>query len=405
MARVTGETHDQRITELLGDARVAQVVVREHLERRLRSGDTLRVKFGVDPSRPDLHIGHYVAFRKLRQFQNLGHTVVVIIGDWTAQIGDPSGRSTQRTMLTAEQVNDNARTYLDQLFKVIDVERAEIRHQSEWFGGFDLADVLRLTARYSVAQMLQREDFQKRFDEGASIGIVELLYPLLQAYDSVAVRADVEMGGTDQTFNLLVGRDILREYGLPPQDILTVPLLVGLDGVQKMSKSLDNYVRVAEDPIESFGKLMSIPDTLIETYLRLVTQTPPAEIDTVAHAIATGAMNPRDAKDQLAFTIVADLHGSDAAEQARREFHRVFRERALPTDLAEVRISVPATVQSILLTSGMAASNNEARRLVEQGGVRINDRRISDVQESMNLAEPAILQVGRRRFVRLVPDG
>lgn len=402
---MTVTDRDRRIAALLGDDRVAQVQVREHLERRLRSGDTLRVKFGVDPSRPDLHIGHYVAFRKLRQFQDLGHTVVVIIGDWTAQIGDPTGRSAQRTMLTADAVTENARTYLDQLFRVIDVKRAEIRHQSEWFGGFDLADVLRLTARYSVAQMLQREDFQKRYSEGAAIGIVELLYPLLQAYDSVAVRADVEMGGTDQTFNLLVGRDILREYGHPPQDILTVPLLVGLDGVQKMSKSLDNYVGVVEDPVTSFGKLMSIPDALIERYLQLVTMLPAGEIDGIVHEIASGRLNPRDAKARMALTIVADLHGEAEAERARQEFDRVFRDHALPSEIDDVYVDLPATIQAILVQTGMAGSNNEARRLVEQGGVRLNDERVEASTDEVRLTEPAVLRVGRRRFVRLIPRG
>lgn len=405
MARVITPEDDARIAELLGDGRVAEVHVREHLEHRLRSGDTLRVKFGVDPTRPDLHIGHYVAFRKLRQFQNLGHTVVLVIGDWTAQIGDPSGRSTQRTMLTANEVRDNARTYLDQLFKVIDVERAEIRHQSEWFGSFDLGDVVRLTARYTVAQMLQRDDFQKRYADGASIGIVELLYPLLQAYDSVAVGADVEVGGTDQIFNLLVGRDILRAYGSTPQDILTVPLLVGLDGVQKMSKSLNNYVGVTEDPVTSFGKLMSIPDDLIERYLRLVTQIPFAEVNTIVRQLDSDELNPRDAKDRMAHEIVADLHGSAAADMARREFERVFRDHALPSDIDEFDVEVPATAQSLLLLTGMAMSNNEARRLIEQGGVRLNDRRLQSPHEMVELTEPAVLRVGRRRFVRLIPRG
>ncbi|HEX5165587.1 MAG TPA: tyrosine--tRNA ligase [Thermomicrobiales bacterium] len=394
---------DRLIADLLSDARVALIQVREHLERRLRTGDSLRVKFGVDPSRPDLHIGHYVAFRKLRQFQQLGHTVVIIIGDWTAQIGDPTGRSTQRTMLTAEEVRNNARTYLDQLFRVIDVERAEIRHQSEWFGGFDLADVLRLTARYSVAQMLQREDFQKRIAENTSIGIVELLYPLLQAYDSVAVAADVEIGGTDQTFNLLVGRDIQRASGQPPQDVLTVPLLVGLDGAMKMSKSADNYVGVAEVPVTSFGKLMSIPDRLIEQYYRLVTSVAGDDIDAIVQAMHTGATNPRDVKAILAHTIVADLHGQEAADFAQAEFERVFRDGATPSEIADTLVDLPATIQAILVSTRLATSNNDARRLVEQGGVRLNNEVIDSVTTLISLNEPAILRVGRRRFLRLVP--
>jgi tyrosyl-tRNA synthetase len=400
---MTVPDRDRQIAALLDDDRVAQIQIREHLEGRLRAYEQLRVKFGVDPSRPDLHIGHYVAFRKLRQFQLLGHTVVIIIGDWTAQIGDPTGRSKQRTMLSADEVQRNARTYLDQLFKVIDVEHAEIRHQSEWFGGFDLADVLRLTARYSVAQMLQREDFQKRIADKTAIGIVELLYPLLQAYDSFAVAADVEIGGTDQTFNLLVGRDIQRASGHAPQDVLTVPLLLGIDGVEKMSKSADNYVAIAEDPVTAFGKLMSIPDHLIEPYYRLVTVVPAAEIDGIVSAMDTGATNPRDAKASLAYAIVADLHGPDAAEAARAEFERVFRGGALPGEIAEALVDLPATMVSILVTTGMASSNNEARRLVEQGGVRLNNTVIESASELISLSEPTVLRVGRRRFLWLVP--
>ena len=267
------ESRRSSVTRLLNE-NVATVDVRENLERRLLSGTPLRVKMGFDPSAPDIHLGHYVGLKKMRHFQELGHTIVVIIGDWTAQIGDPSGRSAQRRMLSAEEVRANAQTYLDQFFKVVDEDRAEVRWQSSWFGSFDLADVLRLTSKFTVAQMLQRVDFEKRYASGSPIGIVEFLYPLLQAYDSVAVQSDVEMGGTDQTFNLLVGRDIQREMGQTPQDILTVPILVGIDGEMKMSKSLGNYVGIDENPNDMYGKLMSIPDEVIGMYLRLVSDIP-----------------------------------------------------------------------------------------------------------------------------------
>lgn len=398
----TDVSTDVRVHRLLNE-NVATVHVKANLERKLRSGRPLRVKMGFDPSAPDIHLGHYVGLKKMREFQELGHTIVVIIGDWTAQIGDPSGRSAQRSMLGAEEVRSNAQTYLDQFFKVVDEEHAEIRWQSSWFGSFDLADVLRLTSKFTVAQMLQRDDFEKRYASGSPIGIVEFLYPLLQAYDSVAVQADVEMGGTDQTFNLLVGRDIQREMGQAPQDILTVPILVGLDGEIKMSKSLSNYVGIDEDPNQMYGKLMSIPDTVIETYLRLVSDMPAARIDALVLGMSNGAEHPRDVKDALATDVVRIFHGEDAASAARAEFARVFREHQEPSDMPVVEVQVPATIVSLVLQSGLAASNNEARRLVQQGGVRLNGEKVTNAEENLDLDAPTVLQVGRRRFVRLIP--
>lgn len=400
----TKERMDIDLKQLL-DENVATIHVRENLERKLRSGRPLRVKMGFDPSAPDIHLGHYVGLKKMRQFQELGHTIVVIIGDWTAQIGDPSGRSAQRKMLGPEEVKANAQNYLDQFFKVVDEDRAEIRWQSSWFGSFDLSDVLRLTSKFTVAQMLQRDDFAKRYADGSPIGIVEFLYPLLQAYDSVAVQADVEMGGTDQTFNLLVGRDIQREMGQTPQDILTVPILVGLDGEIKMSKSLNNYVGIDEDPNQMYGKIMSIPDTVIETYLRLVSDIPAARVDEMTQGLADGTAHPRDVKDALATDVVRLFHGGEAAGRAREEFSRIFREHQVPSDMPELAIDVPATIVSLILQAGLAASNNEARRLVQQGGVRLDSVKVTSAEEELNLASPTVLQVGRRRFVRLVPNG
>lgn len=382
---------------------VVDVVVRDDLRQKLLGPRPLRVKLGVDPTRPDIHLGHYVCFRKLKEFQALGHQVVVIIGDWTARIGDPSGRSVQRTMLTAEEVRANAQTYLDQFFKVVDINRAEIVWQSTWFDTFTLEDVIRLTSKYTVARMLDREDFARRYQEGSPISITELLYPLLQAYDSVAIQADVEIGGTDQTFNLLVGRDIMREMGQEPQNILTVPLLVGTDGVQKMSKSLDNYIGVTEPPEEMFGKLMSIPDWVMGDYLRLLTDIPEEEIDAMLAAAERGQVNPRDVKERLAFQIVTDLHGVDAAERAREAFVRVFRRRELPEEMPEIEVPAEGWIVQLIVVAGLAASNNEARRLIAQGGVRLDGKRVDDPELVVRLERPTVIQVGRRRFARLLP--
>jgi len=382
---------------------VVEVVVRDDLRRKLLGERPLRVKLGVDPTRPDIHLGHYVCFRKLREFQALGHQVVVIIGDWTARIGDPSGRSVQRTMLTAEEVRANAQTYLDQFFKVVDINRAEIVWQSTWFDTFTLEDVIRLTSKYTVARMLDREDFARRYQEGSPISITELLYPLLQAYDSAAIQADVEIGGTDQTFNLLVGRDIMREMGQEPQNILTVPLLVGTDGVQKMSKSLDNYIGVTEPPEEMFGKLMSIPDWVLGDYMRLLTDIPDQEIDSMLAAAQAGTLNPRDIKDRLAFQIVADLHGAEAAERARETFDRLFRRRELPEQMPEIEVPAEGWIVQIMIQAGLASSNNEARRLIAQGGVRLDGQRVDDPDLVLRLDRPTVIQIGRRRFARLVP--
>lgn len=396
-------TTDETLIRRLLDDNTETVVVKENLERRLRSGKQLRVKMGFDPSAPDIHIGHYVNMKKLVQFQQLGHKIIIIVGDWTAQIGDPSGRSDQRRMLSAEEVARNAQTYLDQFFMVVDPELAEVRLQSTWFGSFNLADVLRLTARFTVARMLDREDFDTRYNAGSPIAIVEFLYPLMQAYDSVAVQADIEIGGTDQTFNLLVGRDIQREMGQEPQDILTGPLLVGTDGERKMSKSLGNYVGITEPANAMYGKLMSVPDSALEPYLRLVTTFPAEQVDQMAARLAAGDVNPRDIKDQMAANVVSIFHDEAAAEAARVEFNNVFRDHKAPSDLQELEVDLPATIVALLRQTGMAQSNNEARRLVEQGGVRINQERIESTETELDFTEPVVLQAGRLRFARLVP--
>lgn len=386
---------------------VVQVEVRESLERKLRSGRQLRVKMGFDPSAPDIHLGHTIGLRKLRAFQDLGHKVILIVGDWTAQIGDPSGRSAQRRMLSKEEVAANAQTYMDQFFIVVDPDPAkvEVRWQSTWFEMFDLADVLRLTSQFTVAQMLAREDFSNRYSSGSPIAILELLYPLLQAYDSVAVQADVEMGGTDQTFNLLVGRDIQEKMGQAPQDIFTVPILVGTDGVQKMSKSLGNYVGITDPPNEMYGKLMSIPDSALPDYLTLATDLPDDEVAELKVQLESGDVNPRDIKDKMARNVVAQYHSEEDADAASAEFTRVHRGGEVPTEMPEVSVDYPASPVALLRAAGFAGSNNEARRLVTQGGVRIDGERVESADDELSFDGPIVLQAGRRRFARLVPRG
>ena len=379
------------------------VIVRDELREKLLAGSPLRVKLGFDPTRPDIHLGHYTVLRKLREFQQLGHEVIVIIGDWTAMIGDPSGLSVQRQMLEAEEVQKNAQTYLDQVFKVLNAERTKVVRQSSWYGTFTLADVIQLTSKYTVAQMLAREDFAKRFSRGAPIAITEFLYPLLQAYDSVAIRANVEIGGTDQLFNLLVGREIQREMGMEPQHVLTVPILVGADGVQKMSKSLGNYIAITETPREMFGKLMSIPDEIMGDYLRLLTDFSSKEIDRMLAEAASGAVNPRDMKERLALALVTDLHSAEEAEAARAEFDRVFRRHEVPPEIPELSVEREAHIIDLILKTGRANTRNEVRRLIIQGGVKLAGKRIEEPEQVVRIEEPLVLQVGKRHFFQLIP--
>lgn len=379
------------------------------LEQRLRKGPPLRVKLGVDPSRPDLTLGHAVVLRKLRQFQDAGQTAVLIIGDFTARIGDPSGRSETRPMLTEEEIRANAETYLAQAGKVIDVEAAELHGNAEWHARMEMADMLRLTSTATVAQMMEREDFRARIDQGRPISIVELLYPLLQGYDSVAVRADVELGGTDQTFNLLMGREVQRAFGQEPQVVLTMPLLEGIDGVRKMSKSLNNYVGLTEPPDEMFGKLMRIPDRLIARYVRLCTPVSPEEADDIERRLEAGALHPNDAKRRMAREVVDLYHGAGRGERAERRFNVVHREHDVPDDVPDVPIP-DGTVRDgriwlprLLVGLGRAASNAEARRLVEQGGVRLDGEPVDDPEREFEpeALRGSVLQVGRRWFGRL----
>jgi tyrosyl-tRNA synthetase len=372
--------------------RAVEVHVEAHLSTRLERGDRLRVKLGLDPTAPDLHVGHLVVLDTLRMFQEEGHTVVVIIGDYTGLIGDPSGRSETRPMLTEEQIAVNAETYLKQLDLVLDRSQIEVRRNSEWLAALTAADILRLLAKATLQQVLQREDFADRLKAGTPIGAHEILYPFNQAYDSVAIQADVEIGGTDQLFNLLFGREIQKAYGQDPQDIAVFPLVEGTDGTQKMSKSLGNYIGLTEPPEQIYGKTMSLPDRLLEKYVRLVSGLDRARQDAVL------AMKPRDAKAALAFQLVKRLQGEDAARRAEDDFNKKFRKREIPDDIPDHTVSNPSDLIGSLVETGLARSRGDARRLVEQNGVRINGQKAG---LDAVLKDGDVLQAGKRSFVRI----
>jgi tyrosyl-tRNA synthetase len=377
----------------------------------LRSGKKLRLKEGFDPSFPDIHLGHMVALRKLRQFQELGHQVVLIVGDWTAQIGDPSGVSVTRPMLSKAQVEANAETYMKQFFKVVDKDRTEVRWQSEWYGKFTLTEVIQLTSKFTVAQMLAREDFNNRYSTGQPIAITELLYPLLQAYDSVAIRADVEFGGTDQKFNLLVGRELQSMIGQPPQQIFLTPLLVGTDGTQKMSKSLGNYIGVAEPPDDIYGKVMSIPDDLIIQYFELVTDVSDEELEEFRQALTKDTVNPMELKKRLAREIVTQLYDQKAASEAEEHFTKVVQQKEVPEEIKEYHISFKdlsprqmetnsVDISKLLVVIGFAKSRGEANRLIDQGAVSVDGEKTAGHTSHIKMG--SILKVGKRRFAKVI---
>jgi len=393
---------------------VAEIIVADEMAARLRSGQKLRLKEGFDPSSPDIHLGHMVALRKLRQFQELGHQVILIVGDWTAQIGDPSGASITRPMLSPEQVQANAETYMEQFFKVVNKAKTEVRWQSEWFGKFTLGDVIRLTSKFTVAQMLAREDFSNRYRAGQPIAITELLYPLLQAYDSVAIRADVEFGGTDQKFNLLVGRELQTMLGQRPQQVFLTPLLVGTDGTQKMSKSLGNYIGVAEPPDEIYGKVMSIPDSLIIQYFELVTDVPDEELTAFRQELEAGTTNPMTLKKRLAREIVTQLYDPKAAGTAEEHFAKVVQKRELPEEIKECYVSfnklksrsagkVLIDISRLLTEIGLADSRSEANRVISQGGTAIAGETVTNrIVPADMVPSGSIIKVGKRRFAKII---
>ena len=385
---------------------VEEIIVEKEFIERLDSGKPMRLKMGFDPSAPDIHIGHAVGLRKLRQLQELGHKVVLIVGDWTAQIGDPSGRSQTRTMLSADEVNANAQTYLDQFFKIVDRDRTEIRLQSEWFGPFTLANVIELTSKFTVAQILARDDFSKRYSDNHPIAITELLYPLLQAYDSVAIESDVEFGGSDQRFNLLVGRELQQSEGLKPQQCFIMPLLPGTDGVQKMSKSQNNYIGVEEPPNDIYGKVMSIPDTLIVPYFEWLTDVPTPEVDEIKTDLDSGSGNAMELKKRVAGIIVEEYHDTESASSAREFFERTVQGREIPDEipiyaLPPQVITNTLRLSNLLQENGMTSSAGEARRLIDQGAVRLDDKTITQ-NVLVSELKPGVLRVGRRRYLRLV---
>lgn len=372
------------------------------IEKSIKENKPLVVKLGLDPTAPDIHLGHTVPLRKLRLFQEFGHQVVIVIGGFTARIGDPTGKSVTRPPLTKEEVLKNAETYKTQIFKVLDPEKTIVRDNSEWLESMNFADVLRLASSYTVARMMERDDFSKRFKEGRPIGVHEFMYPLMQGHDSVALHADVEFGGTDQTFNLLMGRHLQELEGQEPQVVITMPLLEGLDGIQKMSKSLGNYIGIDEEPKEMYGKAMSIPDELMMRYFMLVTDMPIEEQEDMEKRLESGELHPRDAKMQLARTIVRLYHGEDAALEAEEEFKRVFQQRAMPTDVPEYVMVAPIEpifVPQFCTDAGLTASNGEARRSIKAGAFKVNGEKYTE--ENLKLEDGMIVQVGKRKFVKI----
>lgn len=386
---------------------VVEIIPEEELvkkiEKSLKTSKPLNIKLGCDPSRPDLHIGHSVVIRKLAQFQELGHQAILIIGDFTGMIGDPSGRNATRPALTLEATRINGNSYFEQASKILHKEKTKIVYNSEWLGKMSFEDVIKLASKYTVARMIERDDFTKRFKSGEPISVHEFLYPLAQAMDSVAIESDVELGGTDQKFNLLVGRDIQREYGIEPQVILTMPLLVGTDGVEKMSKSYDNYIGISDEPSQIFGRTLSIPDNLIYQYFELATNVSNQKLAEIKSQLADKTVNPRDVKRELARSLVTMYHNQQAAEIAQQEFDNIFINKGLPDEIEEFSVgdNKEINILDLIILVNFAPSKGEARRLVLQGGVSIDGNKISDVQSSVSVIAGMILKVGKRKFIKL----
>ena len=386
---------------------VAEAIVEQELIELLESGKTLKLKQGFDPSSTDIHLGHAVGLRKLRQFQELGHNVILVVGDWTARIGDPSGQSATRPMLSQDEIEANAKTYMRQFFKVVDKDRTEVRWQSEWYNQFTLDEVIRLTSKFTIAQLLAREDFNRRYSSGNPISLAEMLYPLLQAHDSVAIQADVEFGGTDQKFNCLLGRELQQVMGQPPQQILLVPLLVGTDGSQKMSKSLNNQIGIDDSHQEMYGKVMSIPDSAMIDYFELVTDVPSEEITSFQSQLSTHSINPMIVKKRLAYEIVKQFHGKQAADEAEQEFASVFQRRGIPGQIPECAFAATCAgdemyhvdIAPTLVQQGLVKSKSELRRLLAQGAIELDGCTVSS---NIVSAHPgSILKIGKRNYVRI----
>ena len=379
-----------------------EVIIKIDLEKKLNSGKKLRIKLGCDPSRPDLHLGHSVVLRKLKEFQGLGHRVVFIIGDYTGMIGDPSGKSKTRPALSKKDVKKNAESYFEQVGKILDIKKTEIRYNSEWFSKLNFEDILKLLSKFTVARILERDDFSKRLKSGIDIAASEIMYPVMQAYDSIMIEADVEIGGTDQKFNMLAGRDLQRKMNMPEQNVLTCPLLVGLDGKEKMSKSLDNYISITEEPNSMFGKIMSISDEMIFYYFKLLTNISENELQQIKIDLKDPSKNPRDLKVKLAKNIIEIYHNKKSAEKAEEEFNKIFRDKQKPSDIESCKLQTTSyKLVDLLVETKLSGSTSDARRLVQQGGVKIDDVVQKDFDESIKVKNGMIVQVGKRKFVKI----
>lgn len=383
----------------------AEIIVDEEfkkkLEKSVAENKPLRCKLGIDPSAPDLHLGHAVVLHKLRQFQDLGHHIIIILGDFTGRVGDPTGRSEMRKQLTEEEVMANARTYREQIFLILDPDRTEMVYNSEWLAKLNFADVIQLASTLTVARMMEREDFAKRYQENIAISIHEFFYPLMQGYDSIAIRADIEFGATEQKFNLLMGRHLQREYGHEPQVAFTMPILVGTDGVQKMSKSLGNYIGINESPDQIYGKAMSISDDAMPEYFRLATTLPSAEVNSILNDLENGKIHPRDVKMRLAREIVSLYHDSRAAKVAEEQFRQVFQKRGMPSEMSSYEFTAPVNIVAVMVDSGLAPSKSEARRLIQQNGVKIDGETVGSIDLELTEKKEQVLKVGKRKFARI----
>jgi len=380
---------------------IAEIIDEKSLKEKLKSGKKLRIKYGVDPTRPDIHIGHAVSMWKLKALQDAGHTIIFLIGDYTTKIGDPSGRNTTRPMLSDAEIKVNAASYFEQASKILDLDKAEVRYNSEWLAKLTFNDILQIAGKFTVAQIIERDDFEKRLKSGNDVGLHEMFYPLMQAYDSVILKADVEFGGTDQKFNILAGRDLQKKMGQAPQDVILVKLLVGTDGKVKMSKSVDNYIGITEEPNSIFGKTMSIPDNMVIEYFTLATLLSMKEVAKIEDELKSGA-NPRDLKMKLAGEIVELYYGKEAAKAAREEFINVFSNKALPSDIPEVKIEEGSyELPAFLVRLGAVSSNSEARRLIEQGGLKIDETRITDWKSPIGVKSGMLVQAGKMKYYRI----
>jgi len=372
------------------------------LAKSLETGIPLQVKFGCDPSRPDLHIGHGVVLRKLRHFQDLGHEAILLIGDFTAMIGDPTGRNKTRPQITLEETKQNAQSYIDQASVILSDENLTIVYNSDWLGKMDFSEVINLSSKYTVARMLERDDFTKRYQDGVPISVHEFLYPLAQGYDSVHLKSDVELGGTDQKFNLLVGRDLQKEAGQNPQVIITTPILEGTDGVEKMSKSYDNYIGLTDSPSEIYGRTLSIPDSLIGRYFEFATEIPNDKLTSIENDLENGISNPRDLKRELARELVSLYHDKDAALTAEKEFDALFIQKDEPDDMPEYKLAESEKLIGIMVKNGMVASNGEGKRMISQGGVRLDKEKVDDIHSTIEPGKNVVLKVGKRKFLRII---